>query len=209
MKLTELKPAELSPSLAADCIRLATPDDAEELLSIYAYYVQNTAVTFEYEPPTEEEFRRRITAVLKRYPYLCAISDGRIQGFAFARAFRERPAYDYSAETTIYLRHDARRQGWGKTIYTALENELKKMGVTNLYACIAVPDGEDPHLSNDSPLFHERLGYRKVGEFYHCGYKFDRWYTMIWMEKIIGSFPEKPAPLIPYPALSNTAYRYL
>ena len=180
-------------------IRRALPEDAAQLLAIYRWYVENTAVSFEHEPPTEEEFRARICYYSRRYPYLCITEGDVIVGFAFAHAFRERAAYDYSAETTIYLRHDMRRRGAGRMIYTALEDELKKMGVTNLYACIAVPDGDDPHLSPASPLFHEKLGFTTCGTFRNCGRKFGRWYTMIWMEKIIGEFADDPPALIPYP----------
>ena len=182
-------------------IRTVRPEDAAELLDVYRYYVENTAVTFEYEPPTEDEFRARIVSASARYPYLCIEDESGIRGFAFAHHFRERPAYDYGVEVTIYLRHDCRHKGLGRAIYTALEHELRRMGVRVLYACIAVPDGEDGKLSMDSPRFHEALGYRVCGEFRNCGYKFGRWYTMVWMEKIIGDFPEKPAPLIPYPEL--------
>lgn len=184
-------------------IRSAEPDDAPALLNIYQYYVENTAVSFEHRPPTAEEFRARICYYRRKYPYLCILEDGEIIGFAFAHAFRERAAYDYAAETTIYLDHKKRRKGAGRIIYTALEKELKKMGVTNIYACIAVPDGDDPHLSNASPLFHEKLGFHTCGTFHNCGRKFGRWYTMIWMEKIIAEYHKTPAPLIPYPEIAG------
>lgn len=182
-------------------IREATAEDAAALLEIYAYYVENTAATFEYQPPTIEAFTERIIRARKRYPYLLIESEFEVWGFAFAHAFRERPAYDYAAEVTIYLRQDMRRQGLGKAIYTSLEEELRRMGVRSLYACVALPSGEDEHLSMDSPRFHEALGYRRCGEFRNCGRKFGTWYTMVWMEKIIGGFPDEIAPLLPYPAL--------
>ena len=179
-------------------IRPVTVADAPALLAIYAYYVKNTGVTFEYEPPTLREFEQRISSTLPRYPYLCIEHGGEILGFSFAHAFRERPAYDYSVETTIYIRHDVRGEGLGRMIYTALEQTLKSMGVTNLYACVGYADTEDEYLTNASPRFHERMGYRTVGKFFHCGYKFGRWYSMIWMEKIIGDYPPSPAPLKSY-----------
>lgn len=193
--------------MQAYTIRPAAEDDAAELREIYRRYVENTAVSFEYEAPSTEEFRARIRAYSRRYPYLCVLREDEIIGFAFAHAFRERQAYDYAAETSIYLRPDQRRKGVGRLIYTALENELKKMGVTNLYACVAVPDGDDPHLTNDSPLFHEAMGFRTCGSFHHCGRKFGRWYTMIWMEKIIGDYADEPQPLIPYPMLASAENR--
>lgn len=182
-------------------IREATEEDVPALREIYAYYVKHTAATFEYQPPSVEEFSERIVSARKRYPYLLIEHEFEILGFAFAHAFRERPAYDYAAEVTIYLREDMRRHGFGRIIYTALEDELRRMGVRSLYACVALPSGEDEHLSMDSPRFHEALGYRRCGEFRSCGYKFGKWYTMVWMEKVIGSFPERPDPLTAYPEL--------
>ena len=184
-------------------IRLATPDDAAQIAAIYAYYVENTAVTFELEPPAPDEIRRRIISYTRRYPYLCITQGDTVIGFAFGHAFRERRAYDYAAEVSIYLHRDHRRRGIGTRIYTALENELKKMGIKCLYACIAVPDGEDSYLSNASPLFHEKLGYRTCGTFHNCGRKFNKWYDMIWMEKIIGAFSDEPEPIVPYPEITD------
>lgn len=182
-------------------IRPVFEEDAQTLLDIYSYYVRNTAATFEYEPPTADEFLGRIKSAQRRYPYLCVSCDDEIVGFAFAHAFRERPAYDYSAEVTIYLHPDERHKGYGKAIYTALETELALMGVSDLYACVAVPHGDDEHLSMDSPRSHEAMGYRVCGTFTNCGYKFGRWYDMVWMVKHIGDHPEHPEPLVPYPDL--------
>ena len=179
-------------------IRKATLNDAEKLLDIYSYYVNNTAVTFEYEPPTVEEFRGRISSALKKYPYLVIESGDDILGFAFAHAFRERPAYDYSVETTIYIRRDSRKSGLGRAVYTALEDELRKMGVTNMYACVGYADEEDGYLTNASPRFHERMGFKTIGKFTNCGYKFGKWYSMIWMEKIINDYLSPMPPLKPY-----------
>ena len=179
-------------------VRTATAGDAASLLGIYSYYVENTAVTFEYEPPTLGEFRERILSALPKYPYLCVTRGDEIVGFAFAHAFRERPAYDYSVETTIYIRHDLRGKGCGRLVYTALEDELRRMGVTNMYACVGLADVEDEYLTNASPRFHEKMGFNTVGVFRNCGYKFGRWYSMIWMEKIIGDYPPSPAPLSPF-----------
>ena len=167
-------------------IREATPEDAERLLEIYAYYVTDTAITFEYEVPSVEDFRSRIDATLKQHPYLVLEQDGRILGYAYAGAFVGRAAYSHSCEMTIYLDHMIRGQGFGRILYEALEAKLKQAGILNLYACIGDPLTEDEYLTKNSERFHSHLGYRKVGEFHKCGYKFGRWYNMIWMEKIIG-----------------------
>ncbi|MBO4229624.1 MAG: N-acetyltransferase [Clostridia bacterium] len=167
-------------------IRDAVPGDAERLLTIYSHYVENTAVSFEYEVPSCDEFRRRIENTLRNYPFLVAEKDGVIEGYSYAGVFKDRPAYSHSCEVTIYLDWHERRQGIGRKLYEALEERLKEQGVTNLYACIGDPIEEDEFLTKDSERFHQSLGYGKVGVFHRCGYKFGRWYNMIWMEKIIG-----------------------
>ncbi len=167
-------------------IRSAEKADAGRLLEIYDYYVRNTAITFEYDTPSLTEFTARMEHTMKRYPYLVIEKEGRIEGYAYAGVFKDRAAYDWSCETTIYLDHRAAKKGMGRMLYEALEKELKAMGIRNLYACIGYPETEDAYLTKNSAAFHEHLGYSKVGEFHKCGYKFDRWYNMIWMEKIVG-----------------------
>ena len=167
-------------------IRVAAVEDAEKLLQIYAPYVINTAITFEYEVPTVQEFRKRICHVLKRYPYLVAEKNGELLGFAYASAFHERAAYDWAVETSIYICMNRRKMGIGRKLHDCLEKLLKEQGILNLNACIAYPRSEDEYLTKNSVEFHTHLGYRLVGEFYQCGYKFNRWYNMVWMEKQIG-----------------------
>ena len=167
-------------------IRSATKDDAERLLEIYAYYVKNTVISFEYDVPSLEEFRNRIVHTLEKYPYLVVEEDGVVQGYTYAGAFKVRAAYGRCCEVSIYLDRSARGRGYGRMLYEALEQRLKEMGILNLYACIADPIVEDEYLTHNSEQFHQHLGYTKVGECHKCGYKFSRWYNMIWMEKIIG-----------------------
>ena len=167
-------------------IRSALPDDAGRILEIYSYYVENTAITFEIDVPSPDEFKKRITKTLARYPYLVLEEDGRIEGYAYAGVFYDRAAYDHSCEVTIYLDRNSHGKGYGKLLYGELEMELKARGIINLYACIADPVVEDEYLTSNSEQFHAHLGYVKNGEFHKCGYKFGRWYNMIYMEKIIG-----------------------
>ena len=167
-------------------IRSAEPADAGRLLGIYAYYVENTAVTFEYDIPTEKEFGERIRSTLEKYPFLVLEDGGETVGYAYAGVFKDRAAYSRSCEISIYLDHDKRRRGFGSALYRALEEKLAERGIINVYACIASPLKEDEYLSRDSERFHGALGFVKVGEFHKCGYKFGRWYDMIWMEKFIG-----------------------
>lgn len=168
-------------------IRTAVLDDTEKILDIYRYYVLNTAITFEYTVPTVEEFKERIAKTLTKYPYLVAVQDDIILGYAYAGEFVGRAAYGWSAELTIYLAQNARKCGLGRRLYEKLEQILKEMGVLNLYACIGYPERDDEYLTKNSAEFHKHMGFEKVGEFHKCGYKFNHWYNMIWMEKIIGT----------------------
>ena len=168
-------------------IEKVTIQDAQDLLKIYSPYVEKTAITFEYVVPSLEEFIGRIENISAKYPYIKAVSDdGEIVGYAYAGTFKGRKAYDWSVETTIYIKKEARGAGIGRLLYDALEKALASMGILNVNACIAYTDAEDEYLTNDSMHFHEKLGYQMVGTFHQCGYKFNRWYDMIWMEKIIG-----------------------
>lgn len=178
-------------------IRMAHISDAEELLAIYGPYIRNTSISFEYEVPSVEEFRRRILHTLERYPYIVGSVDGRIVGYAYASPFHERKAYDWAVETSIYVAQDQKGHGYGRMLYLALEDLLKKQNILNLNACIAYTDSPDEHLTNASMHFHEHLGYRLVGRFSKCGYKFGRWYDMIWMEKLIGEHPADVKAVIP------------
>lgn len=182
-------------------IRCAAETDAARLLEIYRYYVENTAITFEYETPSLPEFQARMRAVQLRYPYLVILQNGRIEGYAYAAPFVGRAAYDWACETTIYLAHSAQKCGMGKMLYSALQQSLTRMGILNMYACIAVPSADDVYLTTNSADFHTHFGFRRVGYFQNCGYKFGRWYHMIWMEKSLGSHPAAPAPITPYPQL--------
>lgn len=176
-------------------IRNAKLQDAEDILGIYAYYVENTAITFEYDVPALEEFQNRMKKIMEKYPYLVLEQDGKIAGYAYAGAFVGRAAYAWSCEMTIYLDRNVRKCGLGRKLYEALEERLREMGILNLYACIGFPEEEDAYLNKNSAQFHRHLGYSFVGEFRKCGYKFGRWYNMIWMEKIIGSHKDKQPPV--------------
>lgn len=167
-------------------IRKASKEDANSILRIYSYYVENTAISFEYTTPSLSEFEERISNTLEKYPYIVLEDDGLIRGYAYAGVFKGRAAYDHCCEVTIYLDRDSKGNGYGRALYEELETALKEMGIINLYACIGDPEIEDEYLTKNSENFHQHMGYTKVGEFHKCGYKFGRWYNMIWMEKMIG-----------------------
>ena len=177
-------------------IRIANLKDAPELLKIYAPYVRETAITFDYEVPSVEAFRGKIERILKKYPVLVAETAEGIVGYAYADAFKNKKAYDWAVETTIYVEKNCKKTGIGRLLYEELESILKAQNIVNLNACIAYPEEEDEHLTKDSVRFHEKLGYRMVGEFRQCGYKFNRWYNMVWMEKHIGEHTNQQPEVI-------------
>ena len=184
-------------------IRLANTADCEKLLDIYAPYVTGTAITFEYDVPSAEEFADRIKHVQQKYPYLAAEHNGEIIGYAYAGAFKTRAAYSRSCELSIYINKSLRKAGTGRALYTALEKLLLKQGVLNTYACIAYIDNEDEFLTHDSIKFHKAMGYVPIAHFHKCGYKFNRWYDMVWYEKQIGIHSDLPKPFVPIGDISE------
>ena len=177
--------------------------DAEAIRQIYAPYVAQTAITFEYDVPSVEEMAVRIRHTQQRYPYLVASVDGDVIAYAYVSPFKERAAYDWSVETSIYVRGDQRRNGVGRALYDALECALRLQGVVQMHACIAVPDSDDAHLTHGSVRFHEHLGYHQTGCFPHCAYKFDTWYNMVWMSKQLIPCPQSPHPLRPFSEIAD------
>ena len=183
--------------MAEITLRAASEADAEALLAIYGPYVRETAVTFEYETPAPEEFRRRIRQTLEKYPYLCLEREGRPVGYAYASPFRSRKAYQWIAETSVYLAPEGRKRGWGRILCEGLEERCRAMGLVSLYACITVPrEGGDPFVTTDSADFHAHLGYREIARFPGSGSKFGRWYDTVIMEKCLGERrPDMPEPV--------------
>ena len=179
-------------------IRTAALRDAEELLGIYAPYVTGTAISFECEVPSVEEFRERIRRITAEYPYLAAVEDGRIAGYAYATLFRSREAYRHSVETTIYLREGMYGRGIGRALYTRLEELLAAQGVYRAYACITVPDSRGGDPGGGSEAFHRRMGYRLTGRHDLCGWKNGNWYSVIWMEKVLREAEGEPVPFVPF-----------
>ena len=170
-------------------IRTATTEDAEELLGIYTYYIKNTAVTFEYEVPSPEEFQERIRHILEHYPYLVAESDGEIIGYSYAGRFHPRAAFAWDVEMTVYLKHEIRRTGVGRKLYTLMEKILQKQGIVNTISLITKPI--DAYSDYNSVQFHEKMGYTYAGELKNCGYKFNKWYEKKSSEETLKDMEEE------------------
>lgn len=179
-------------------LRFATPADASALLAIYSHYVKNTAVTFEWDVPSVEEFTHRIEETLEMYPYLVAEKAGAIVGYAYAHRYRPRAAYAWDVETSIYVDKDCRGTGVGRALQDKLEEFVKKQGVLNVYAVIVYNRDEDEYLTHASVLFHEKMGFKNVSELHQCGHKFGRWYGTVTMEKMLGEHTANPAPVRPW-----------
>ena len=157
-------------------IRIATEADVPAILEIYAPYVTGTTITFEYEVPTKTEFLNRFRTITRDYPWLVWEENGEILGYAYACRPFERAAYSWCAEPSIYLKSEAQGRGIGRRLYLALEELLKLQGCRVLLALIT---GEN----TGSVAFHEKLGYSVCGQIHRCGWKFDRWLNVFWMEK--------------------------
>ena len=159
-------------------IRTATVADAAVLREIYRPYVETTAVSFELEVPSIEEFRRRISVAVEGWSWLVAEVDGRPVGYAYASAHRARAAYRTSVETSAYVHEDHQRRGIGRALYTQLLNELGERGFASAFAGITLP--------NDASVgFHESLGFEPIGVFPRVGRKFGAWHDVAWFYRAI------------------------
>jgi phosphinothricin acetyltransferase len=178
----------------APVIRLATEQDAAQIQAIYASIVRETAISFEFDPPTVEEMRQRIRKTLERLPWLVYEDRGAILGYVYASPHRERAAYQWSVDVSVYVRADARRSGVGRALYTSLFRLLALQGYYNAYAGISLPNPASVSL-------HESLGFRPVGVFQAVGYKFGKWHDVGWWQLALQDRPASPKPPVPYQSL--------
>ena len=176
-------------------LRIATPNDGAELSNIYAYYVTDTSVSFEYEAPSAEEFSQRIAHKLEKYPYLVAELDGKPVGYAYASEFRERAAYGWDTELSVYVSREAHHNGVGRMLYTALIKILKAQNFVNLYAWITTPNPT-------SEAFHISMGFEKLCEIPQTGFKMGKWYGITWYRMQVAD-NDTPKPIIPFPTLDS------
>ncbi len=161
-------------------LRFATLDDTKQILSIYKYYIEKTAITFEYDVPSEVDFAMRVKTISDAYPYIVATLNKKVIGYAYATKFRERKAYDWAVETSVYIDKKHKGKGLGKKLYTKLLELLTAQGFVMAYACVTCPNFT-------SDALHSSLGFTKVGIFSNSGYKFDNWHDIVWYEKQLKS----------------------
>ena len=176
-------------------LRLASPEDAPALLAIYENYI-HTPITFEAVLPTAAEFARRIGDTLKEYPYLVLEEAGKPIGYAYCHRQRERAAYGWNGELSVYLAPEARGRGLGALLYTQLMELLSLQNVKTVYAYVTLPNPA-------SEALHKNLGFVLSGVDQNTGYKNGSWHNVACYSKAIGSYDLPPAPVIPSPALSK------
>ena len=170
-------------------IRLADPKrDARQVAAIYYPYVINTPITFESEPPDGNDMSSRMENVLTSYPWLVCVHDDEVMGYAYGSQFRTREAYDWSVETTVYVREAAHGMGIGSAIYTSLLECLRLQGFVSAVGVIALPN-------HKSVMLHEKLGFREDGILPSAGYKNGTWCDVgLWWKKLDNppAHPETP-----------------
>ena len=167
-------------------IRIAEERDAAPMLDIYAPYVRETTITFEYEVPTPEAFLARFEGITRDFPWLVWEEAGAVLGYAYASHPYTRAAYSWCAEPTVYLRPEAQGRGIAAGLYRELEELLLKQGYQVLYALVTEENVR-------SVRFHEKQGYEIRAHFPNCGFKFGRWLGLYWLEKRLKAveIPEK------------------
>lgn len=172
-------------------IRLADPfADAAAIQAIYAPYVTDTVISFEYDVPTVETICDRIAKTLDFHPWLVYEQDGAVIGYAYAGKHRERAAYQWSSDVSVYVHPQHQRKGIGRALYTELFDLLKRQGFCNLFAGITLP--------NDASVgVHRAMGFEMIGMYQQVGYKFGRWHDTGWMELRLQPADHVPTPLIP------------
>jgi L-amino acid N-acyltransferase YncA len=172
-------------------LRPATAADAGGMLKVYAHYVHTTAVTFEYEPPGVEEFADRIKKIQPYFPWLVCECAGEIAGYVHASKHRERIAYQWSPESTIYIAEAHHGTGIARIMYEALFDILRYQGYVNVYASVLATNVS-------SNRFHQAMGFEGIGTFRNVGYKLGAWHSNNWYQLHIAEHmlnPPTPKPM--------------
>lgn len=170
-------------------VRLATVNDSNEILKIYGQYI-DTAITFEYALPNEKEFEERVKSIILQYPYLVYEEDGNIIGYAYASRYKERAAYQWGAELSIYIDSNFTSKGIGKVLCLKLIELLRLQEIRTVYGCVTLPNEKSENLQIS-------LGFKKIGIYHNAGYKCNKWRDVAWFEKLIAIYDENPNEFIP------------
>ncbi len=171
--------------------------DAETLLEIYRPYVEETNITFEYTVPDIRDWKERIQLISKQFPWLIAEYDGKIAGYAYATKHRDRIAYSWCCESSVYLSEEFHGRGIAKILYEKLFAILELQGYINVYAILTSPNPA-------SEKFHRKFGFSNIGKFYNAGFKFGEWHTTRWMQLSISGHEIPPNDIIPFSEIVNS-----
>lgn len=177
-------------------LRLARPADAEAVLRVYAPYIKETAISFEYDVPAPDELAKKIEAIKERYPFLVCELEGEIVGFTYASAHMERSACMWNAELLVYIDERYLRRGIGHSLYSALIEMLKLQNIQNVYGAVTIPN-------ESSVWLHKSIGFDIVGTYKKAGFKLGRWHDVIWYGKQLGSYITPPRTVIPITELDE------
>ena len=175
-------------------IRIARDEDAVAIHAIYAPSVLVGTATFETVLPGVDAMRERMRNRMQHYPWLIWEEAGEVLAYAYAGRFRERAAYDWIAETSIYVRADAQRRGIARHLYGVLLEVMQLQGITQAVGVITLP-------GTVSVAMHEAMGFTPAGVWRQCGHKLGRWWDVGVWQKQLQDPPDTPAPTIPFPAL--------
>lgn len=169
--------------------RLARPQDAPQIHAIYAPVVRDTPISFEYEVPTVQEMAGRISKVLERRPWLVHEQDGVVLAYAYATSFRDRAAYDWGVEVSIYVHRDAQHRGIGRALYAQLFEVLRALNYCQAVAGATLPNPASERL-------HESMGFHELGRYPAAGYKFGRWHDVIFWYRQLRQLPAEAPPIV-------------
>lgn len=177
-------------------IRVATTKDGEAILEIYKWYIENTAITFETEVPSVEAFEQRIENTLTRFPWLVCEIDGVVAGYAYASKHRERAAYQWSADLSVYVNEKYHRRHIAKALYMVLEHILKLQGYYTAFAGVTTPNPK-------SEAFHAAYGFDTVGVFENVGYKLGQWRGVKWFKYTLTDYQKEPTAPKAFPEVKD------
>ena len=170
-------------------IRPSSDADVPAITAIYAHHVLHGTGTFEIDPPTEADMaQRRADVLAKALPWLVAVEDDRVLGFAYCNWFKPRPAYRFSAEDSIYMAPEATGKGLGRALLAELAAQAERAGVRKLIAVIG------DSANTGSVGVHRSLGFSHVGVLQSCGWKFGQWRDVVLMDKALG-FGDTTSPV--------------
>lgn len=173
-------------------MRLAQASDASDIRNIYAPFITDSSVSFEYEIPSVSDMENRILTTLTTYPWLVIEQNGLVVAYAYAGLHRARKAYQWSVETSVYIHHEYRKHKLATRIYTALLQLLEAQGYRNAFAGMTLPNPA-------SEGFHTKMGFVPIGTYRDVGNKFGEWHSTMWMQLQLGKktneAPDDPVPL--------------